>query len=126
MDSLVCKSNTSSTLEPIQNFRCCREIVSGGSIKPRINLLGVLYEAKVDVRRHKDSVAMVTGGTEKAKESVREMRITILHQSSEAVRNFDSLCSVKSNSASTSVYNMPMISGYVLIKSTLELGMCIG
>ena len=59
-------------------------------------------------------------------ESVCAIRITILHQSSEAVRNFDSLCSVKSNSASTSVYDMPMISGYVLIKSTLELGMCIG
>ena len=43
-------------------------------------------------------------------EYVREIRITILHQSSETVRNFfDILVNVKSTSTSTSIYNMSMI-----------------
>ena len=47
--NLVNKSNTSSSLESIQNFHYRREIVNGGNIKPRINLLRVVYESKVDV-----------------------------------------------------------------------------
>ncbi len=44
------EGDASPSLEPVQKRRCCSEIVSSSSIKPRINLLGVMYLAKMDVR----------------------------------------------------------------------------
>jgi hypothetical protein len=61
---LLEKSDTSTTFDPIQKTRGCSKIVDNNSIKPIINLSGVMYQTEVDVSRCKNDVGIV-GRTKK-------------------------------------------------------------